>query len=195
MQTHPCGVFSSSQQFQHHVSTSRICTHCVFCFLQAAILGSYNKLRLFTWSSRKNNWEESPCKQIQNFYTVTALSWSRDGSRIICGGLGGAVLSFEYGIVSKIQSFSNKLLNIAILVLKRVVWKDRFEIIFVGPNQVLLKPLDSSEEDIVVLSEYGAEIDDVKIMGKDNYLVARTNSSLIVADLQRRLISEVCEFN
>lgn len=82
-------------------------------------------------------------------------------------------------------------IRIKILVLKRVVWKDRFEIIFVGPNQVLLKPFESSEEEITILSEYGAEIDDVKIMGRDNYLVARTNSSLIVADIQRRLTSEV----
>lgn len=81
-----------------------------------------------------------------------------------------------------------------ILVLKRVVWKDKYEIVFVGPNQVLLKPLESTEEEITILSEYGAEIDDVKIMGKDNYLVARTNASLIVADLLRRLISEVGTF-
>lgn len=78
-----------------------------------------------------------------------------------------------------------------ISVLKRVVWKDKYEIIFVGPNQVLLKPLNSSEEEVTILAEYGSEIDDVRIMGKDNYLVARTNASLIVADLQRRLISEV----
>lgn len=123
-------------------------------------------------------------------YTVTALSWSRDGSRIICGGLGGAVLSFEYGRQKYCLLATNFYIT-GILVLKRVMWKDRFEIIFVGPNQVLLKPFESSEEEITVLSEYGAEIDDVKIMGKDNYLVARTNSSLIVADLQRRLISEV----
>lgn len=76
-------------------------------------------------------------------------------------------------------------------MLKRVVWRDKYEIIFVGPNQVLLKPLHSQQEEITVLSEYGAEIDDVKILGRDNYLVARTNASLIVADLQRRLISEV----
>lgn len=80
-------------------------------------------------------------------------------------------------------------------MLKRVVWKDKYEIIFIGPNQVLLKPLSSSEEEVTILAEYGSEIDDVRIMGKDNYLVARTNASLIVADLQRRLISEVRKQN
>lgn len=83
---------------------------CIYCniLLQAAILGSYNRLRLFVWSSMRNNWEESPPKEINNFYTVTALSWSRDGSRIICGGLGGAVLSFEYGKTNVVVSVIEK---------------------------------------------------------------------------------------
>lgn len=77
------------------------------------------------------------------------------------------------------------------LVLKRTVWKDKFEITYVGPSQVLVKPLDVNERGVILRSQYGGEIEDVKIMGKDNYLVARTEETLLVADLIRNLLSEV----
>lgn len=75
-------------------------------------------------------------------------------------------------------------------MLKRTIWKDIYEIIFVGPNQILVKTLNGSQKEISVLSEYGGEIEHVKIMGRDNYLVARTNSTLIIVDLVRMLTSE-----
>lgn len=77
------------------------------------------------------------------------------------------------------------------LVLKRTVWKDKFEITYVGPSQVLVKPLNSNERGVILRSQHGGEIDDVKIMGKDCYLVAKTKETLLVADLHRNLLSEV----
>lgn len=75
--------------------------------------------------------------------------------------------------------------------MKRKVWKDIYEIIFVAPNQILVKSLNNPQCENSILSEYGGEIDDVKIMGRDNYLVARTMSTLIIVDLVRMLTSEV----
>lgn len=71
------------------------------------------------------------------------------------------------------------------------MWKDIFEIIYVGPSQVLVKPLDSNKRGVILRSQHGGEIEDVKIMGRDCYLVARTEDTLIVADLIRNLLSEV----
>lgn len=76
-------------------------------------------------------------------------------------------------------------------MLKRTIWKDKFEITYVGPSQILIKPLDENQQAVIVRSQYGSEIDDVKIMGKDSYLVARTEDSLLVADLTKNLLSEV----
>lgn len=76
-------------------------------------------------------------------------------------------------------------------MLKRTIWKDRYEIIYVGANQILVKPMGTLGRETTIMSNYGGEIEDVRVMGKDNYLVARTPSSLIVSDLQRNLISEV----
>lgn len=135
-------------------------------------MGSFDRLRLYIWNTRRSVWEEAPAKDITNLYTVTALAWKRDGSRMTCGGLCGVVMLFES-------------------VLKRTVWKDKFEITYVGPSQVLVKPLDTNDRGVIIKSQNGGEIDEVKIMGKDFYLVARTEETLLVADLQRNLLSEV----
>ncbi|CAH1372030.1 unnamed protein product [Tenebrio molitor] len=139
---------------------------------QAVVVGSFDRLRLYIWNTRRSVWEEAPPKDITNLYTVTALAWKRDGSRMTCGGLCGVVMLFES-------------------VLKRTVWKDKFEITYVGPSQVLVKPLDTNDRGVIIKSQNGGEIDEVKIMGKDFYLVARTEETLLVADLQRNLLSEV----
>lgn len=44
---------------------------------------------------------------------------------------------------------------------------------------------------MIIKSQQGGEIEDIKIMGKDLYLVGRTEETLILADLLRNLTSEV----
>ncbi|KAF7269422.1 hypothetical protein GWI33_017527 [Rhynchophorus ferrugineus] len=161
-------TFDYSKDNEEHDFVGAICSPSG----QAVTVGSFDRLRTFIWNTRKSVWEETPPKIIKNFYTVTALSWKRDGSKITCGGLCGAVMVFES-------------------VLKRTVWKDKFEITYVGPSQVLVKPLDTNERGVILRSQHGGEIDDVKIMGRDCYLVAKTRETLLVADLQRNLLSEV----
>ena len=57
---------------------------------------------------RKNLWEENSSKEIPHLYSVTALGWKRDGSRVAAGSLCGGVELFES-------------------VLKRAVWNNKFE--------------------------------------------------------------------
>ncbi|XP_026675781.1 intraflagellar transport protein 172 homolog [Diaphorina citri] len=141
---------------------------------QAVVVGSYDNIKLFAWSPSKSVWEEQPNKTIPNLYTISALSWKRDGSRIACGGLCGSVELFES-------------------VLKRTIWKGKFEMIYVSPSQVLVKPLsgESKGRGVILKSQYGYEITDVAIMGNDRYLVARTPDTLLLGDLHRNLLSEV----
>lgn len=74
--------------------------------------------------------------------------------------------------------------------MKRTVWKNLYIINYIGPSQILLKSINDGKE-TNVKSYTGKEIEDIKILGQDNYIVARTNDTLIVGDLHRRLISEV----
>ena len=39
---------------------------------QSVVVGSFNCLRIFNWSNRKGQWEESSIKYINNLYTITA---------------------------------------------------------------------------------------------------------------------------
>ena len=37
---------------------------------------------MYNWSPRKEMWDEAPPKTIPNLYTITALTWKRDGTRL-----------------------------------------------------------------------------------------------------------------
>lgn len=139
---------------------------------QAVAFGSYDRIRIFAWSPRQSAWSESASKEISCLYTLSALIWRRDGARLALGSISGAVLLYES-------------------VLKRTIWQDKFELIFVAPSQLLVRSLAEPTQQLTIESQLGLEIDDVRIMGKDNFLVGRTEESLILCDLTRNLASEV----
>ncbi|ALC42884.1 osm-1, partial [Drosophila busckii] len=139
---------------------------------QAVAFGSYDRIRIFAWSPRQSAWSESASKEISCLYTLSALLWRRDGARLALGSVSGAVLLYES-------------------VLKRTIWQDKFELIFVAPSQLLVRSLTEPTQQLTIESQLGLEIDDVRIMGRDNFLVGRTEESLILCDLTRNLSSEV----
>ena len=49
----------------------------------------------------------------------------------------------------------------------------------------------SSNQKVSLKSHYGYEIDEVRIMGKDRYLVAHTSDTLILGDLTSCKLTEV----
>lgn len=138
---------------------------------QSVVVGSYDRLRVFNWSPRKGLWDEAKSKDIANLYTITALAWKKDGSKLVAGSLCGCVELFD-------------------CCLKKVMYKNRFEISHVGPSQVNIKDLSSGSR-ISLKSFYAYEIDEVKIMGDDQYVVAHTSDTLMLADLAKKTLSEV----
>ncbi|XP_047600743.1 intraflagellar transport protein 172 homolog isoform X8 [Lutra lutra] len=86
---------------------------------QSVVLGSYDRLRVLNWSPRRSIWEEAKPKEIANLYTVTALAWKRDGSRLCAGTLCGGVEQFD-------------------CCLRRSIYKNKFELTYVGPSQVCM---------------------------------------------------------
>lgn len=74
------------------ICTKLFNTH--LCFTLVFIL-IFLRIRLFSWNSAKSMWEENIKKEIKNLYTVTALNWKRDGSKMAVGSLCGGVLLFE----------------------------------------------------------------------------------------------------
>ncbi|XP_036261104.1 intraflagellar transport protein 172 homolog isoform X2 [Molothrus ater] len=138
---------------------------------QSIVLGSYDRLRVLNWSPRRSAWEEGKPKEIAHLYTITALAWKRDGSRICVGTLCGGVEQFD-------------------CCLRKTIYKNKFEMTYVGPSQVIVKNLSTGTR-VVLKSQYGYEIDEVKILGKDRYLVAHTSDTLLLGDVSSNKLSEV----
>ncbi|CAH8646361.1 unnamed protein product [Schistosoma rodhaini] len=133
--------------------------------------GSFNRIRVLSWSPRKGGWEECKLKEIKNLYTITAIGWKQDGSKLVVGTYCGGVDLFDCCV-------------------KKKLYRNIFELNYVGPSQVIVKNLKSGDT-IVLQSKFGYEIDDVKVMGKNRYLVTHTSHTLILGDLRENQLSEV----
>ena len=113
------------------------------------VLGSFNRLSIFNWSMTRGMWEEAPNKIIENYYTVTALSWKPDGSRLAAANMCGSVDLFD-------------------CCLRRCRYKGKFEFTYVSSSQVIVKRLSTGSR-IVLKSHYGYEITRVNIFQDQVY--------------------------
>lgn len=104
-------------------------------------------------------------------YTVTALAWKKDGSKLCAGSLCGSVELFD-------------------CCLKRSIYRNKFEMTYVGLSQVIVRNLSTGTR-VVLKSHYGYEVDNVKILGGDRYLIAHTSDTLLLGDLLSNKLSEV----
>lgn len=57
-------------------------------------------------------------------------------------------------------------------------------------SQAIVKNLSNNTK-VMLKSHYGYEIDEVRIMGKDRYLVAHTSDTLLLGDMLTSKLSEV----
>lgn len=77
-------------------------------------------------------------------------------------------------------------------VLKRTVIRGSHEVAYVGPNQVVIRPVQEGNRPVIIRSQMGHEINDVKVLGRaDNNVLARTANTLLLADIELNLISEI----
>ncbi|KAI0233465.1 hypothetical protein LSAT2_016275, partial [Lamellibrachia satsuma] len=159
--------FDYSREDDEHEFTVAACSPSG----QSVVIGSYDRLRVLNWSPRRSMFDEGKSKDIPNLYTITVLAWKKDGSRLIAGTLCGGVELFD-------------------CCLRRTVYKNKFEMTYVGPSQVIVKNLSSGTR-VILKSFYSYEIDEVKIMGGDRYLVAHTSDTLILGDMLSNKLSEV----
>ncbi|KAI6232370.1 Intraflagellar transport protein osm-1 [Aphelenchoides besseyi] len=136
------------------------------------VIGSFDRLRLMTWNSRRGAWDEGSQLLVRNLYTLTALAWKPDGSTVVCGSLTGAVVVVD-------------------CCLKRTLLKGRFETTYVSPSQVVIRDTES-ERQCGIRSEKGLNITDIRIMGRTNRnVIAYTPQTLIVADMEVDKFSEI----
>ncbi|KIH48397.1 hypothetical protein ANCDUO_21535, partial [Ancylostoma duodenale] len=74
--------------------------------------------------------------------------------------------------------------------LRRGMLKSRFETTYVAPSHVIVRDVTTNTKTNLV-SQKGYAIDNLKVMGKDRFILAYTTSSLIIADIESGLSSEI----
>ncbi|GAX77698.1 hypothetical protein CEUSTIGMA_g5141.t1 [Chlamydomonas eustigma] len=137
---------------------------------ETVVFGAYNRFYIYTLSANRRSWDEVGMKFVENFYSVTAVSWKPDGSKLCVGSMTGTVDMYDACV-------------------KRHKYKGKFEFTYVSKSSVIVKELKSSKR-IVLKSVFGWEITKINIY-KDRYLVARTDNTLLLGDLETCKLSEV----
>ncbi|KAL3991031.1 WD domain G-beta repeat family protein [Acanthocheilonema viteae] len=140
-------------------------------FGQSIVFGSFDRVRLYSWNSRRGALDEGKSLEIRHLYTISALTWSPDSSTIALGTLCGAVLIVD-------------------CCLKHSMLKGRFQTKYVSPSQVLIKDTNG-EQCVTIHSSKALPINQIKIMGHDRFVVAYTTNTLIIADMTTGCCSEI----
>ena len=70
------------------------------------------------------------------------------------------------------------------------MYKGKFEITHVGASQVIIRNVTTNQK-VDLKSHYGYEVLEVKVLGKDRYVVVHTTETLMVGDLNTGNLSEI----
>ncbi|CAG9326113.1 unnamed protein product [Blepharisma stoltei] len=134
------------------------------------VIGNFNKFFVYGYNPKRPEWVEKLVKNIENLYSVTALCWKPDGSKVVLGSLCGSVDVFE-------------------ICLRKARYKGKFEFTYVSISQVIVKELASSLK-VAIKSDFGLEINKINIY-QDRYVVAHTAETLLLGDLETSRLSEI----
>lgn len=134
------------------------------------VLGNFNKFFVIGFNPQRGDYVEKTIKNIENLYSVTALCWKPDGSKLVIGSLCGSIDVFE-------------------ICLRKARYKGKFEFVYVSISQVIVTELATSLK-VAIKSDYGLEISKINIY-KDRFVVANTSDTLLLGDLETASLSEI----
>lgn len=95
-------------------------------------------------------WDEAKSKEIPNLYTITSLSWKKDGSRLCAVGTSRSIAAWPLGFSEQV-SFNSSCFDFSRVrcqgtlcggvelfdcCLRRTIYKNKFEMTYVGLSQV-----------------------------------------------------------
>lgn len=133
-------------------------------------VGNFDKFFIFMYNTKKNQWEEVCVKNVENYYTVTALCWKPEVNTLVIGSLCGSIDIFES-------------------CLKKSIYGEKYEITYISHYQVIVKDLESGRR-VTIKSNFSNEITKLSIQN-ENFVIINTKDSLIVADLTTGKSSEI----
>lgn len=117
-----------------------------------------NSIVIFTLSS--HSWRKFQTIQLDDAHLITSLTVSKDGSDFLAATISGAIEMFT-------------------CEWKKTLLSDRFEINYVGENQLIVKDIQTLNSSTINLS---GEIKDVKIV-RSRFAILWTTKTLIIVDL------------
>uniref|UniRef100_A0A0G4FWR3 Uncharacterized protein n=1 Tax=Chromera velia CCMP2878 TaxID=1169474 RepID=A0A0G4FWR3_9ALVE len=132
---------------------------------ESVAVGSFNQFVVYALkqTARGRQWDVAVQKQIKNLYSVTALAWKEDGSKLAVGSLCGSVDIFDASM-------------------RRCRYRNTHEFTYISTSAVLVTDL-RSQKSVTVKSSGGYEISKINVF-QDRYLVAHTSDSIILCDLE-----------
>lgn len=136
----------------------------------SVILGNFNALYTFIRNKDTLVWENKGTTEVENMYSVTAMSWKPDGDKLAVGSLCGLVDLYD-------------------ICVKRTLYKGGFELTYVSHSQVIVRQIESNLR-IVIRSQYGREILKTNIY-KSRYVIANTVDTILLGDLETLKLSEI----
>ncbi|GAB9470746.1 hypothetical protein Gpo141_00007983 [Globisporangium polare] len=136
----------------------------------SVVVGNFNSFYTYNFQVKSESWEAIGVKTIENLYSVTALAWKCDGSRLAVGSVCGALDLYDACV-------------------RRYRYKGKFEFTYVSLSQVIVKRLSNGAR-VVVRSAFGCEITKINVF-QDRFLVGNTTNTLLVGDLDSAKLSEV----
>ena len=156
----------SSEQFVSSEFTTSSCSPNG----DSIVIGSFDCFYLFVWNSTNRSWEESVTHLIKNMYSVTAIGWKPDGSSVVLGTSSGVVDEYDAAY-------------------RQFIYRDAFLVTYVSPSQILVRDKDGMNSCPVLIQSSRGEITKLKIYHDPGtsiyrYIVARTENSLILCDME-----------
>lgn len=136
----------------------------------SVVVGNFNSFYTYNFQVKSDSWEAVGVKHIENLYSVTALAWKYDGSRLAVGSVCGALDLYDACV-------------------RRYRYKGKFEFTYVSLSQVIVKRLSNGAR-VVIRSAFGCEITKINVF-QDRFLIGNSTNTLIVGDLDTAKISEV----
>ena len=79
------------------------------------VLGNFNRFYVYNFNQKRNTWEETGVKHIDNYYSITSVCWKNDSSRLVIGSLCGSVDTFD-------------------ISMKKIRYKGKFDLNYISPN-------------------------------------------------------------
>lgn len=144
-------------------------------------VGYYDRFHLYHRNNANNSWTNSKIVKVENMMAVSSFGWNPSGSQLLVGSSSG-------------------LLNVYSTKKRSYNLHDEFQITHVSLTDVVIKRCNQTlGRDYHITSTNGEEILDVDIISSLNspilrYVVARTNSSLILSDLNEESKSSQFDF-